>query len=312
MCNFQLLDEKKQLNEKKKQNFNNTKIETTKESALAFEKRREEIRKRNEQEAKELLEKKKQKDALKNIQPNKKTISTKLKTNQVSNEAVQNYLKTKDNSKISKPSNFSNKPSYISGSNKINQDISATSQANPYNSNRKTKSYYDQLPNVSKKKINKLDSNSAIKDESTKKATFIKNTTSSGSLKSLMSYDQILKMADNCHKESKISTPNKIEPKNSNDYSNLLYGNNKLKKSVEEIKMKYEPKSDAHLRTSINKTVDQSKISKAADQSKLAPITSGTSAWDRIISDMKKKPVQKSKSKFFLIKKYYKLSFFSF
>lgn len=291
MCNFQLLDEKKQLNQKKKQNFNNTKTETTKESALAFEKRREEIRKRNEQEAKELLEKKKQKDALKNIQPNKKTISTKFKTNQVSKEAVHNYLKTKDNSKISKPTNFSNKPSSISGSNKIN--LSATSQANPYNSNRKTKSYYDQLPNVSKKRINKFDSNSIIKDKST----------TNGSLKSLMSYDQILKMADNCHKESKISTLNKTEPKSSNDYSNLLYGNSKLKKSVEEIKMKYEPKSDAHLRTSINKTVDQSIISKAADQSKLVPITSGTSAWDRIISDMKKKPVQKSKSNLYVLLK---------
>lgn len=56
-----LLEEKKQLYQKKKQNINSTKIDSTKESELAFQKRREEIRKRNEQEAKELLDQKKKK-----------------------------------------------------------------------------------------------------------------------------------------------------------------------------------------------------------------------------------------------------------
>ena len=56
-----MLEEKKLLNQKHKKNISNNKNEPIKESSVEFEKRREEIRRRNEQEARELLEKKSKK-----------------------------------------------------------------------------------------------------------------------------------------------------------------------------------------------------------------------------------------------------------
>lgn len=296
-----LLEEKKQLNQKKKQSINSNKVEYSKEIALDFEKRKEEIRKRNEQEAKELLEKKKQKDAIKNLQTNKITTLSKTKTNQVSKEAVRKYLKLKDDGNISKSSKLSNNATSINGYNTINQGSSKISSQTTYNFNKNTKSYYDQEAIVNTKIVSKHEGNSILKDKSAKNDTLnsLKKTSTTNGLikKQQISYDQILKMADNCHKESKISTT-KNESKSSNDYSNLLYGNSKLKKyeisekSALETNLKKDSKSVKHIRTRFNKIVDSSKKPKASNQ---IPITSGQSAWDRIISDMKKKPVQKIK-----------------
>ena len=291
-----MLEEKKLLNQKHKKNISNNKNEPIKESSVEFEKRREEIRRRNEQEARELLEKKKQKDTLNVLQTNRK--STKIKPKEVSKEAVQNFLNLNNNTTSIDNKSSNNKLVCMHGSNKINQCKKTATKITHLNLMPKMKSY-NELPSSSKIIIDNLKGNSVKTEKSS-----LKKTETNGSFKSI-SYDQILKMADICHNKSKISS--KTESKSTNDYSDLLYGQSKIKKSELSKKSIVKNESDElKLSKSIGKNSKKTESSKTLMTTNISnklvsvPTTSGTSAWDRIVSDMKKKSVKKINSTFIL------------
>lgn len=324
-----LLAEKKQLNQKSTKSTNPNKNESSKQSALAFiQQKKEEIRKRNEKEARELLERKKEKDAINNPAP-KKPAPNKQKV--VSNDAVQKYLNSKKNinnksQPNSTPALPNKKPSSHVASNNTRKPNN-TGQANkappPIQKYDHTKSYYDQIPTV---KINEpstkpnkpkqpiqntrpsIQTKPSFSSKSSGSKPIPKKKVPIASTKSSMSYDQILKMAENCHKD-KSSNPTKSEVSEStkaNDYRDLYFNNygknQKASSSVATLaavkKFSEERKRPEESRPQLKKPQEQSRGALAkAPVSAPAKSTPGMSSWDKIVSDMKRKPVKKIKNK---------------
>lgn len=234
-----MLEEKKRETQQKTLTQN---TQATKQSALAFiQQRKEEIRKRNEQEARELLAKKQQKDAINNKQQSvqqKKPPPSSGKS--VSSDAVQKYLNSKKNtaannsanaqSSVKKPNVPSKKPLYPRVVPAKQKATGPTAQIQtPHTSSR---SYYDTVPETGLHHSSSSSSNNGKTKSATSKSIVkppvantslrpssmpvkpgLKNipkkpvpSSSGGGQKAKLSYDQMLKIAENCHKE-KASNP---------------------------------------------------------------------------------------------------------
>lgn len=301
-----LLEEKKLLTQKSQQKNNQTRTATvSKQSALAFiQQKKEEIRKRTEQEAKELLEKKQKKDqkSVSSAQSSKSTPTTKNVT-------------TKQNN-----NNSNNKPSHIKKS-----SSNATPQQNPAKTinekgknNKPTSASSTNKPN----KVPVTHSKPVINN--VKKKT----TSSSNAPKPALSYDQILKIAETCHKDkASFKNDNKIEKiinkrpaftaNGVDDYynkkafeSNTMSASNTSRQLIENSKVKKNTNSVEKIEKTETKfkkpfSVENTKphnLSKEPAFSKHVTIpssenTRGMSSWDRIIADMQKKPVKKNLKK---------------
>ncbi len=195
----------------------------------------------------------------------------------------------------------------------------ASSKA-PSSSSSTAKSYYDTIPTQSvaaKPVINKLKAATAVAKPPIKTNAInpVKNSIpkkiapSSGAPKQVLSYDQMLKMAENCHKDKVI---NKVEVVKSeiapSKHTDLYYSTSSkttVKKTVEALnapskrteisdsKQQQQPRQFKHVEGGVKPAANIPKASASAVQS----INGGVSSWDRIVADMKKKNVKKIKSK---------------
>lgn len=308
-----LLEEKKLLNKQstKQKPSNPNKVDNSKQSALAFiQQKKEEIRKRNEQEARELLERKKEKDAINNPKPQPKKNGQKQKV--VSSDAVQKYLNSKKNNSTNQTTSntqANKKPSSNVASNNIKKQNN-NGLSNKQSSYDHSKSYYDQIPSITKNSNESLKTKQPNINKSSIQSKLSinkpplnnppkKKNIPSAPAKPAMSYDQILKMAETCHKD-KASNPTKLDQPNSNktnDYRDLYFNNNSKNQKASSVSSTAIKKyTDEKKRPEDNKPKSSNAAIKAPVS---APVkaTPAISSWDKIVSDMKKKPVKKIKQR---------------
>lgn len=295
----------------------------SKQSAIAFiEAKKEEIRKRNEQEARELLRKKQLKDGKDStiVASNKKKGPP-----TVSKEAIEKYKNASKNSNstVSSANSYTTKPSTnrpstnnanATNSNNNNNKktvpnkASKNSQPAPPPNNSRSKSYYDQIQpqtNISNSKpTSKL--KPAIKPgmcsvhrPGMKPSMKPKNGSASAAPKPALSYQDILKLADTARKNGVNNNKPDNKSENIGNRHTDLYFNGK-KKTEPEIPMSKTSNKVSDMKYLNDKKASLNKPQKSEIVSKAIPVTSkalnapGLSSWDRIISDMQKKPTKKN------------------
>jgi len=319
-----LLEEKKLLNQKSQQKNSHQRNELHKTAALAFIKqKKEEIRMRTEQEAKELLEKKHKKDQLESAAP-KATAAVKKPT-------AKTAVPTNPHSTVKQ---VANKPSSAAVSKNL-PNANAKSVAAASNSKAKPNEIKKPpgLPQTSGKSNLKNPNPPAAQNSQNQMKKIPKLSDSAPKLPA-MSYDQMLKIADTFYKDKLTKTDNPKPEFKRADFSQIpLNGSSKNKKITHETvqvaaaaasvvlkknatavdaqkqqlsnpttsnnqtrKPMGPPKSMNHPNAAVKSQKPQ-QVPRSMPAMSNLDTSKGMSSWDRIISDMKKKPVKNNVKK---------------
>ena len=313
------MEEKKLLNQKSQQKNNQQRNELHKTAALAFIKqKKEEIRMRTEQEAKELLDKKHKKDQLESAVP-KPAAAIKKPNAKTATTATPHSTAKQDRNVVA------NKPSSAVSKNMPNANVksvatAASSKAKP-NEIKKPPS----LPQTSgKTNLKKPNPPATVNSQNQMKK--IPKLSDSGPKPPAMSYDQMLKIADTFYKDKLTKTDNPKPEFKRADFSQIpLNGSSKNKKinetagvvaaavikknvaAVDAIKKQQQlnpttsnnqarkpidtAKSTSHPNAAVKSQKPQ-QVPRSIPAASNLDTSKGMSSWDRIISDMKKKPVK--------------------